>query len=600
VLGRSLLRTREPRASSRSLAADPGRLTAPLVLLGLVACWALAADGLDAYDIQALAIDAAPLCLAAVAASVILDHGELDISIGALLVLGVASLAAVAGGHGVAAAAALCGAAVAGSAAASALIGRVGVARAGLSSLVVTTAALFVWSGLAVVVGRPPRADGLGRLGEHLSGATFWSWLPTPGLVVAVAAGLAVVIVRASESPALVWAVAGALVGVGAVLAGAGTPTVAAGAEWEIGVVALGAAVLGGRLGAIGVVSASIALTLLVSILRLEGAELEMARAVQVAAAGALVAVAAAARRDHPACRWRPVFLAGAQRTVGGVRTMAALVVALVAANDVVGRAAIGEPLLSRGRLSTTLLFAAVLGVLALAQWVVVSAGNVDLATWAVAGAAAVTASALGGHVAIPAALAVGVALGTGGRAAAVRIRASPTLVSFALAAVVLAGARVVDTDTSAGVPGLVATLGGDEIVWVIPYALVVWGVALGAVRLLSDRAPGSVWLVGGVLAALAGLLLAGATGAGAPEDALAYFVPSVAAVAVARAVGDGLAPLVLAVLGVTLVDTLLVVIDVSIGWRDVLWGLLVLALAAPGRLSLSPRAREPEPTGRA
>jgi ribose/xylose/arabinose/galactoside ABC-type transport system permease subunit len=76
--------------------------------------------------------------------------------------------------------------------------------------------------------------------------------------------------------------------------------------------------------------------------------------------------------------------------------------------------------------------------------------------------------------------------------------------------------------------------------------------------------------------------------------------VPSLAAVAIARAVGDGLLPLVLAVLSVTLVDTLLVVIDVSIGWRDVLWGLLVLALAARGRLPLSPRAREPEPTGRA
>jgi ribose transport system permease protein len=591
---------REPRTTARALASVPGRATAPLVLLALVACWAVAAEGLDAYDVQALAIDAAPLCLVAVAAAAVLEHGRLDISFGALLVLGIASLAGVAGGHGLAAATVLGGVVIAGSAAASALVGRVVVARAPLGSLAVTTAALFVWSGLAVVVGRPERGGGLERLGEHLSGALLWSWLPTAGLLVVGATALAGVLLRASAWPVAVWAVAGALVGVGAVIALAGAPTAAAGSGWEIGVVALGAAVLGGRLGAPGVVAASVAMTLLFSILRLEGAEPEVARAVQVVAAGALVAVAGAARHDHPAFHWTPVFTPRAWRAVGGVGALAALVVVLVAANDLVGRAAIGEPLLSQGRLSTTLLFASVLGILALAQSLVVAAGNVDLATWAVAGAAAVTAAAVGGRLAIPAALAVGALLGMFGGAAAAHLRASPTLVSLALAAVVLAVARVVHGETSAGVPGIVATLGGDEIVWAIPYALVVWGVALGAVMALGSRAAASPWLVGGVLAALAGLLLAGATGAAGPTDALAYFVPSLAAVAVARVVGEGLLPLVLGVLSVTLVDTLLLVIDVSIGWRDVLWGVVVLALAVRERVSLSPRGREPEPKGRA
>ncbi len=571
---------REPLSMGRTLSVVPGRATAPIALAVLGVVWAFAADGPDAYDVQALAIDSAPLCLAALAAALVVERGGIDVSVGALLVLTATAVTTV-GGHAVAVDLAFAAIVAAGAACAGVLTA-FACDRCRLPAIAVTSVGLFVWSGLGVVVAGALEGSGRSRLAEDLTRSLLTRWLPIVVVVVAAALGVVVVAGRFGISRVSAYALAGGLAGVGGVVLAAGGPGEGPAQGWELAVLAVGSVVLGGAAGKGGVVASGIALTLVVSVLRLDGVQADTARLAQMAAGGLLVVYGTAFRRE---LAWAPVFATrfGAGRK--GTLALGATLCLLVAVAEVVDRAVAGEGFLSERQLAATLLFASVIGLLALGQSLVVSAGGLDLAAAATAGAAGVAVAVVGGSLGIAVALGVGALLGAANRGLTTRLGSSPVLTSLALAVVVLAGATVVERQGQSAIPKLVGTVGTGELIWFVPYAVLAWlvGIVIVAGLQRAGTAPG--WELAGVLAALAGLVVAGAIGAATPQLAAAYLAPSIAAVALARAAAGraSVGSLAVAVLAVAVADALLTIVDLSIGWRDVLWGLVALALLAGG-----------------
>ncbi|MDP9495256.1 MAG: ABC transporter permease [Actinomycetota bacterium] len=218
---------------------------------------------------------------------------------------------------------------------------------------------------------------------------------------------------------------------------------------------------------------------------------------------------------------------------------------------------------LSPNGLRNTVLLAAPLGILAAAQTILMLTGGIDLSVGMVATAAAYVAgnqSPQGAGIAIVLGLAVGVLAGAINGVGVGLFRVNPLIMTLAMSAILLGlftalSFTVLQGSTSVA-PFIKKLGGGSFLNNLIPYNAVVWAgvsvvVILGlrrtglgrllyavgdnpvAVRLAGVRiwqVQVAAYTISGLLAALAGILLAGRTGAVDLQLAVSFLLPSVAA----------------------------------------------------------------------
>jgi len=289
--------------------------------------------------------------------------------------------------------------------------------------------------------------------------------------------------------------------------------------------------------------------------------------------------------------------------------------VAIFLATDIVNRAQEGEAFLTLTQVSTTFLFAAVLGLMAAGQTLVMLTGGVDLSVATTATAGAFMISRFGTHgaaTAILVALAVGLLIGlvNGIGVAVFRVNALIMTLGVSTITVGLLTVQAQKQFTSL-VPEFVVKLGSQRFLTYIPYDLLVWA-PIAALIILGLRYSGigrMIYAVGdnpvasrlggvrvwqvllfvyamcGLLSAAAGILLVGFNNAADLGIGAPFLLPSVAAVVIGgTSIFGGLggyAGTILGALILTVLDSLLTILNASQAVRQVLYGLIVLALAA-------------------
>lgn len=291
---------------------------------------------------------------------------------------------------------------------------------------------------------------------------------------------------------------------------------------------------------------------------------------------------------------------------------LAAVLVVLVAVTGVI------EPdYLSFAGLRNTLLFAAPLGILAAAQTILMLTGGIDLSVAMIATGSAYVAgnqSPKGALVAILLGLLVGFLSGAANGIGVGVFRVNPLIMTLATSAILLGlFTQWVQTilSGSTSVAPFISTLGGGSFLnHRVPYSVLVW-VGLSVILLwllhrsgfgrvvygIGDNAVAmrlagirvwqvqiAVYTLAGVLAAIAGILLAGRTGAVDLQLASTFLLPSVAAAVIGGTsifggsgsyAGTILGALILAVL-----NSMLTFLNVGQAIQQIVYGSIVLFLA--------------------
>jgi ribose transport system permease protein len=295
--------------------------------------------------------------------------------------------------------------------------------------------------------------------------------------------------------------------------------------------------------------------------------------------------------------------------------TLTFVFVALFLATDIVNRAQEGQAFLTPRQVSTTFLYAAVLGLLSAGQTLVMLTGGVDLSVATTATAAAFMVSRFGTHgstEAILIALGVGLAIGLVNGVGIALFRVNALIMTLGISTITLGLLTIqAQKQFTALVPDFVVTLGSQRFLTYIPYDLLVWA-PIAAVIILGLRYSGigrmiyavgdnpvasrlggvrtwqvllTVYALCGLLSALAGILLVGFNNAADLGIGAPFLLPSVAAVVIGgTSIFGGLggyAGTILGALILTVLDSLLTILDASQAVRQMLYGLIVLALAA-------------------
>jgi ribose transport system permease protein len=297
------------------------------------------------------------------------------------------------------------------------------------------------------------------------------------------------------------------------------------------------------------------------------------------------------------------------------VAVLTLVFVGLFIATDIVNRVQSGEAFLTPKQVSTTFLYAAILGLMAAGQTLVMLTGGVDLsvATTATTGAFMISSFATdGAGVAILVALLAGLGIGIVNGIGVAIFRVNPLIMTLGVSTVTL-GALTVYSQTRflSPAPDLVKKLGSERFLTYIPYGLLVW-VPISALIILGLRYSGfgrmiyavgdnavacrlagvrtwqvllAVYALCGALSAAAGILLVGFNDAADLGIATPFLLPSVAAVVIGGTsifggVG-GYAGTILGALILTVLDSLLTILNASQAVRQILYGLIILALAA-------------------
>jgi ribose transport system permease protein len=289
--------------------------------------------------------------------------------------------------------------------------------------------------------------------------------------------------------------------------------------------------------------------------------------------------------------------------------------VALFVATDIVNRVQSGHAFATPKQLSTTFLYAAVLGLIAAGQTLVMLTGGVDLSVATTATAAAFTVSRVGTHgaaEAIALALGVGLMIGLVNGVGVSIFRVNPLIMTLGVSVITL-GLLTVEAQGqfTSLVPDFVATLGSERVLSYIPYDLFIWA-PIAAVIILGLRYSGigrmiyavgdnpvaarlggvRVWQVQlfvyamcGVLSALGGILLVGFNNAADLGIGAPFLLPSVAAVVIGGTSifggSGGYVGTIFGALILTVLDSLLTILNASQATRQILYGLIVLGLAA-------------------
>ena len=264
----------------------------------------------------------------------------------------------------------------------------------------------------------------------------------------------------------------------------------------------------------------------------------------------------------------------------------------------------------------STLLLACPLAVLAASQTLCMLTGGIDLSTVMTANFAAYVAANQSGRgpvAALGLAVAVGAAVGTVNGIGVGVFKVNPLIMTLGMASVLLGVVTVglVGDGFLSGSTRLLpvlrtvasGTLIGPNnlVVWALLAAALIFGLArtgLGrciyavgdnpvACRLAGVRiwqVLFAVYLMSALLAALAGLLFSGISGSVGPDQTNAYLLPSVAAAVIGGTsilggIG-GYTGTILGALILTVLTRLLLALDTTEAFRQILYGLIVLALA--------------------
>jgi ribose transport system permease protein len=289
--------------------------------------------------------------------------------------------------------------------------------------------------------------------------------------------------------------------------------------------------------------------------------------------------------------------------------------VGLFIATDVVNRVQSGEAFLTPTQVSTTFLYAAILGLMAAGQTLVMLTGGVDLsvATTATTGAFMISSYATDGAAkAIAVALLAGLGIGLVNGIGVAVFRVNPLIMTLGVSTITLGALTIYSQQRFLSPsPDLVRKLGSERFFTYVPYNLLVWA-PIAALIILGLRYSGfgrliyavgdnaiacrlagvrtwqvllAVYALCGVLSAAAGILLVGFNDAADLGIATPFLLPSVAAVVIGGTsifggIG-GYAGTILGALILTVLDSLLTIVNASQAARQVLYGLIILALAA-------------------
>ena len=267
--------------------------------------------------------------------------------------------------------------------------------------------------------------------------------------------------------------------------------------------------------------------------------------------------------------------------------------------------------------ISNTLLFAAPLGILAAGQTLEMLTGGIDLSVASVATGAAYllsTKSSSGTALAILIGLSLGLAVGVLNGIGVAVLRVQPLVMTLGTGLMSL-GIVVVYSQTMMAsaprVPPVIVLLGSGKVGGILPIDLFLWVplaalmifalarsgfgrllYAIGDNRVACQLAGIRVWQVllvdyalCGLLAALAGLVLVGSTNAADLSLADVYLLPSVAAVVIGGTSifggRGGYAGSIVGALILTVLNSLLTLLDAPEPIKQILYGAIILLLAA-------------------
>ncbi|MDQ3777673.1 MAG: ABC transporter permease [Actinomycetota bacterium] len=282
---------------------------------------------------------------------------------------------------------------------------------------------------------------------------------------------------------------------------------------------------------------------------------------------------------------------------------------------DVVNRNQAGEPFITWNQLSTTFLVAAPLGMIAAGQTLVMLTGGVDLSVAFTATAAAFATSwqAANGTVeGVVAGLAVGLGIGLANGIGVGVFRVNPLIMTLGTSSVTFGLLSIyAGRSFEKVIPDLVSSLGSDRFFDYLPANLLLWA-ALAALIILGLRYTGfgrTLYAVGdndvaarlagirvwhvlvltyalcGLLSAFGGLLLVGFTNN--PDLGLAspYLLQSVAAVVIGGTSifggWGGYSGTIVGVLILTVLGSLLTLLDAEEWQRQVIYGSIIIVLTA-------------------
>ena len=272
---------------------------------------------------------------------------------------------------------------------------------------------------------------------------------------------------------------------------------------------------------------------------------------------------------------------------------------------------------LTANGLRSTVLLAAPLGIMAGAQTILMLTGGIDLSVGMIATAAAYVAahqSPNGSMIAIALGLMVGVLAGAVNGVGVGVFRVNPIIMTLAMSAILVGLFTALSFTVLQGsttVSDFISTLGGGSFFGNrIPYNALVWaGVSIvivyglrrtGYGRLLyaigdnpvAARLAGvrswqvliAAYSIAGLLAALAGILLAGRTGAVDLQLAVSFLLPSVAAAVIGgTSIFGGIGSYSGTILGALILGvlaTMLTFLNAGQAIQQIVYGSIVLALA--------------------
>ncbi len=278
----------------------------------------------------------------------------------------------------------------------------------------------------------------------------------------------------------------------------------------------------------------------------------------------------------------------------------------------------IAEPgYISGNQLGTIIRLAAPLAILAAGQTLVMLTGGIDLSIGFTATAAAYIMagqSSRGTLVAILIALAVGLIIGLVNGVGVGIFNVQPLIMTLGMGSIVIGILTVRAQSFVTGapaVPGFVNDLATGSLIGDVPKSILLWGglsaiVILGlkysgygrmlyaygdnplAVRLAGTRSWQlllATYALCGVCAAIGGLLLVGLTNAADLGLATSYLLPAVAAVVIGgTSIFGGLGSYSGTIFGaliLTVLDSFLTLLDVAQSVRQILYGAIILAMAA-------------------
>lgn len=274
------------------------------------------------------------------------------------------------------------------------------------------------------------------------------------------------------------------------------------------------------------------------------------------------------------------------------------------------------DSLLTMAGVRSILLLSCPLAVFAASQTVCMLTGGIDLSIAMTANLAAYIAAVESGRGTVPAlamALGVGLAVGAVNGLAIGVFRVNPLIMTLGMASVLLGiitvGLRGFLSGSTNVLP-FVRDIGSGRLIGPLPNNVIVWA-AIALVLVLGLRSTGlgrmvyaigdnpiacrlagvrvwqvllAVYVLAGLLAAIGGLLFSGTTGSVGVDQTNSYLLPSVAATVIGGTsilggVG-GYGGTIIGALILTVLNRLLLRLDVSEAFKQMLYGVIVLALA--------------------